>query len=354
MAKSFFNSTLWLVGCAAALALTPVQSLYAADEVSNSTTCPNAGVFSGALITDICWECVFPLMVSGLPISGGSREDTIPPGHADKPLCMCDNPMTGLPMLGFQTSFWEPFRLIETVRESGCSEVLTGVRFPFDRLHQGKHRESGKDRTNVDGVTFKHYHYYSFPAMYILQMFVPRNCNPGGFMDIDAMYLSEVDPTWNDDEISFFTNPENALIASPLGITACIPDAVAANVGKPVAQHYWCAGSWGLMYPATGNVRMVDPLTASSLMSARILYTMHRRGFEWKSMGDDSMCGGEIAPFMPKQQYRLSMFHPVAETDDNHVIGQTSLVWGLGRQVPAVGEDPVWIVWRWIDCCNTM
>ena len=327
---------------------------YCADGTETSVTCPDAGVFSAGLITDLCWECVFPLIVSGAKISVDDRDGSLPTGRATKPLCLCDNPVTGFPMPGFQTSFWEPFRMIETVRESGCSQVLMGVRFPFDKMRQGKHKESGENRLETDGLTFKHYHYYSFPAMYILDMFVPRNCNPGGFLDIDAMYLSEVDPTWNDDEISFFSSPESALIASPLGVIACLPDAVGANVGKPVPQLYWCAGSWGIMYPSTGNVHLSDPLTASSLQAARILYTMHRRGFEWKSMGDESMCGGEIAPFMPKQQYRLSMYHPVAETEDNHVIGQSVLVWGLGRTIPAIGEDPVWLVWRWLDCCNTM
>ncbi len=34
---------------------------------------------------------------------------------------------------------WEPARLVEFQRVPGCSSVLNGVRFPFDRTNQGHH-----------------------------------------------------------------------------------------------------------------------------------------------------------------------------------------------------------------------
>ena len=58
-----------------------------------------------------------------------------------------------------------------------------------------------------------------------------------------------------------------------------------------------------------------------------------------------------IYPFIPKSQYRLSMFYPVAETDSNHAIGETNLTWGAGRSYPGPGEDHLYIQWRWQDCC---
>lgn len=94
-------------------------------------------------------------------------------------------------------------------------------------------------------------------------------------------------------------------------------------------------------------------MKTTSLMAARAIYALHRRGLEWRSMGDDAMCGGKLAPYFPKTQYRFQVFHPVAETSDNHVVGEMVYTWGLGRTIPAVGEDPVYLIWRWLDCCNT-
>ena len=173
-------------------------------------------------------------------------------------------------------------------------------------------------------------------------------------MDLDLLYFSEVDPTWNNDEIAFFTHPEAALIASPLGPIACVPDVFGANIGQPIQQLYWCAGSWGVIYPTSGNVLSREgTMKTTSLMAARAIYALHRRGLEWRSMGDDAMCGGKLAPYFPKTQYRFQTFHPVAETEDNHVLGEMIYTWGLGRSIPAVGEDPVYLIWRWLDCCNT-
>ncbi|WP_443743378.1 TraU family protein [Sutterella sp.] len=317
--------------------------------------CYDAQVFSSKLLTGVCWTCVFPIIVATVPLTGD--RDRIPPGAAEVSAlgtCMCHDNL-GVPKFGFRTSFWEPTRMIEHVRMSGCSEVLGGMRFPFNRLNQGTQERLSEQRTTgTAGLTFRHYHYYSFPLMYMMDIFVPSRCNPGGYMDLDVMYMSEIDPTWNNDEIAFFTHPEAALIASPLGVLACIPDAFAANVGKPIKELYWCAGSWGVLFPASGNVLSREgPLLTSNLMSARVLYALHRRALEWRSIGSDVMCGGKLSAYMPKNQYRFQVFHPVAETDDNHVMGEMIYSWGLGRTIPAVGEDPVFLIWRWLDCCNT-
>jgi conjugal transfer pilus assembly protein TraU len=45
------------------------------------------------------------------------------------------------------------------------------------------------------------------------------------------------------------------------------------------------------------------------------------------------------------------MFYPVAETDSNHAIGETTFKWGAGRTYPGPGEDHLYLLWRWQDCC---
>jgi conjugal transfer pilus assembly protein TraU len=75
----------------------------------------------------------------------------------------------------------------------------------------------------------------------------------------------------------------------------------------------------------------------------------------------------------------MSMFFPVAEAGDSftytaevtdaagntttetrtrttagsHPIGQTTFAWGEWRVIPAVGEDAIYVLWRWHDCCAT-
>ena len=313
--------------------------------------CVNANVISGKLITDICWDCVFPIRVAGVPISGSLYSDRIPDGAADTPFCMCwDN--QGVPRPGISTSFWQPNRLVEFQRVSGCSSVLNGIRFPFNRLNQGTQNKA--EERPGDMLTYRHYHYYAFPVMLMLDMFVPGHCNPGAFHDLDVMYMSEVDPTWTNDELAFFTNPEAALVGTPMAIGACIPDAVASNLGKPMKRLFWCAGSWGTIYPFSGNVLGRDGiLRTTSVMAVRTLAALHRRGLEWGTVGRETMCGGAILPVLPKNQYRFSLMYPTPETTDNHGLGETTLTWGLSRTIPGVGEDPIYIVWRWLDCCNT-
>lgn len=310
--------------------------------------CQDAEVISQKIFTDICWECIFPIRVMGVPIVNG--DGYVPDEATRKPFCICDDNL-GVPHVGITTSMWEPYRIVEFQYQPGCSSVLNGINFGFDPTFMGTH---GTDEKDGSDMRFMHYHYYAFPLMIMLDLFTGKNCNAGGFLDLDLMYLSEVDPTWVNDELAFFTTPESALVANPVGVMACVADAMSANAGRPIKELFWCAGSWGTLYPFSGHtVGGNGPLHDTSLMKARVQAALHRRGLAWGTVGDDEMCSGVIKPVFPKQQYKWSMFWPVPETDSAHVIGKSSLLWGAGRWIPAVGETPIYIVWRWKDCCHT-
>lgn len=309
--------------------------------------CQDANIISGKLISDVCWSCLFPIRLAGIPISGGTGR--VPDGATMKPLCICNDNL-GVPAPGFTTSMWEPARLIEFQRVPGCSSVLNGTRFPFNRTFQGHHGEGEFD--GGDG-SFMHYHYYAFPLLTMLELFSSAYCNPDGYADLDLMYLSELDPTWNSDELAFFTNPEAALVANPIAAAACIADAGAANVKRPIKSLFWCAGSWGSIYPLSGNQNGgKGVIKDTSLLKTRVLTALHRRGLARGTMGDNAMCNGEFTATMPKTQYKFTMMHPLPETDSDHVIGESTLKWGLGKTIPAVGQDPIYLIWRWNDCCN--
>jgi conjugal transfer pilus assembly protein TraU len=88
--------------------------------------CPDAELFSGKLITDICWGCLFPIRIAGLSIGGGER----PPGASNRVLCACNDAL-GVPHPGFVVSLWEPARIVELTRNPACAPALGGIRLPL-------------------------------------------------------------------------------------------------------------------------------------------------------------------------------------------------------------------------------
>ena len=118
-------------------------------------------------------------------------------------------------------------------------------------------------------------------------------------VDFDILYLSELDPTWNSSELAFFTNPEAAWLANPVALAACLADAAAASAGTPIDSLFWCAGTWGLLYPFSGTTPNYGSRPSeTSLSAARALAALHRRGLARRTMGDDALCGAPIDPFL--------------------------------------------------------
>lgn len=322
-----------------------IATVALAEDVESGAGCINARVLSERLITDVCWSCIFPIVVAGVDISG---QGGIPAGAASNPLCSCDDGL-GVPHAGVLTSMWEPARLIEFQRQSGCSSVLNGLQLPFSKLGQGTHANF-----ETNGKTFTHYHYYAFPLLVMMDMFVRGKCIKDGYMDLDMLYISEVDPTWNDDELAFFTNPEAAAVANPVATAACSVDAVTTTTtGRPMNSMFWCAGAWGNLYPLSGHVTGAGGMIRhTSLSKSRVLAALHRRGLAWQTMGSDAMCEGLVQMTLPKSQYKFTMVHPKPHTNSDYVMGESTMKWGSGRKIPYAGEDPIYMIWRWNDCCN--
>lgn len=311
-------------------------------------TCPDGNLFGPKLFTDVCWSCLFPIRMLGFNVGSGSR----PTGSSNRIFCSCDNAL-GIPVPGIAAGMWTPARLIEIVRKPYCSPTLGGKTLYSNARMFGGFKSLEHDNTDK---TFYQYHYFAFPLYAILELFIQPACNAGGYTNLDIMYLSEIDPTWNNDEVAFFLNPEAALFANPIAIAACAVDCTSATVGVDTAADsmFWCAGCWGNLYPLTGNIASKgSPPRDSSLLATRATAALHRRGLAWKTFGNDALCGGYIYPMIPKSQYKMSMMFPIAEASGTccHPIGQSPFIWGEWRNIPAVGEDFVYMLWRYTDCC---
>jgi conjugal transfer pilus assembly protein TraU len=322
-----------------------VAGLAAPPARASDPGCPDAQLFSGKLITDICWACLFPVRIAGMPIGRGP----VPSGAANQPLCACpDN--AGVPHPGLTVGMWEPARIVELTAAPGCAPSLGGIRLPL-----GSRRllgTEGKGAYHTDDIAFHHYHWYAFPLLLLLDLFFEGRCNADALMDFDILYVSELDPTWTSSELAFFVNPEAAWLANPVALAACLADGAAATAGAPIDALFWCAGTWGHLYPFTGVQPSLGSLPReTSLDAARSLAALHRRGLARRTVGSDAVCGAPIDPFMSKSQYKLSMFYPLPETQRAHAIGESTFRWGEWRSIPGPGEHHLYLLWRWNDCC---
>ncbi len=310
--------------------------------------CPDAELLSYKMVTDLCWRCVMPIRIMGASIGAGN---TVPSAASNKKFCACEDG-AGIPKPGFMMGMWEPARIIELSHQPFCMSALGGI--VMDVGSQRTWGTLGHPKDDASDVAFYNYHYYAFPALIMLDLLVEDRCKADGYFDLDVMYMSELDPTWNDPSLAFFANPEAAAFANPVAAAACAVDAAAAAVGQPLDSMFWCAGSWGPLYPLTGFLsHQGDPPRDTSLLATRAVAALHRRGLAWKTMGDEAICRGQIYPMIPKSQYKMSMFYPVPETQSDHPIGRTTFAWGFRRNFNLKGFAFLYTLYRWNDCCVT-
>jgi len=318
--------------------------LHCSQGLADSPVCTSADMWGEALVSDICWSCLFPAK-----LFGASTGD-LPDGATEDIVCTCFDPL-GVPEFGFTQGFWQPSRLIELVKTPYCSPSLGGIVLKEGSMLIGN---TNKETNDVEDLNYYNYHYFSFPLYAMLDLMISADCGSDGYLDLDLMYLSEIDPTWNDDELALLTNPEAGIFASLPAQAACVVDCAAASMDSPINSMYWCAGCWGGLYPFSGHISGASsPPKDTSLLATKAIASLHRRGLARKTMGTDALCEAEIFPTIPKQQYKMSMIHPVPEAGEDccHVIGKSTFQWGEHRNIPGTGEDMVYVLWNYSECC---
>ena len=324
--------------------------LFSVNTQAVEPACNDANIFGSRLITDICWSCMLPIRLMG---AGGNNTDD-PPGRNTEAVCVCFDGL-GVPSWGITFGGWLPYRLFETVRVPWCVPSLGGIYLNSDRHQLGGPFTDGEDKH--ESKHFWHTHVYSFPLAAMMELLTNKECNPGGFNDFDIIMMSELDPIAADDELSLFIYFETALFANPLAIASCAIECGTLTGGVPPSsgQLWWCAGCWGPLYPFTNNATR-DPSmhNTGSLVSARQLAVKHRRGMGHITYGKDNMCGGKMTPFLPKEEYKWSQLfaRPEASGRCAHWTGESEYkTGGSARSIPFTGEDQIFMLWRYTDCC---
>ncbi len=297
-------------------------------------------------VTDICWQCIFPIQFGG-KLTLGNSQGQVPVENTSPPVCACFN--GGSLTIGVTASFYEPARMIETVHDAYCFPSLgASMSNPQPGLLNGS-----IDDQDVSGGSqvFQQAHYYILPVFAIMDLFVDFPCLEQE--NFDLAYMTEVDPLWSNDALAFLINPEALLFANPASQLSCIPDSTAANLGYPLDALFWCMGSWGSAYPLSGTIAQRNPTTANAGLAARMLFKLSREMLLWDTASN--ACGPVMAPIWRKSHYRLQIARPV-RGNDCIPIGRSDLLWGSGKNPPG-GAGPnapdnfLWVLTRKNKCC---
>ncbi|PJD94562.1 MAG: conjugal transfer protein [Parachlamydia sp.] len=291
--------------------------------------------------TDICWECLFPMTLSGVNVTPNAKDFS----HYDQRACICPGvpPRAGLPL-----TFWEPTKLVDVTRHAYKLIGLGGVSVGSENI---KNRGSlGNISETMTSYSFYHVHWYEYPVLDLLELFTDFLCVQKG--DLDMAYMSEFDPTWNDDQLSNILQPEASLFANPLAQLACVADCIRSSSDHPKDELFWCAGCEGSLYPLNGCVAThIGGIQASSLLVNRVIAKLHRlslvRGF-----GKHDFCEAKIMPIIKKSLYKTQLVFPIPQTSGScHPLGKSDVLWGSGKSFPYGGEDFVYLIWTKKQCC---
>lgn len=297
-------------------------------------------------ITDLCWSCMFPISIAGIPVVSSDKPD---PGGSGSPICSCPIPIPPYIRYGITVGFWEPVRLVDVTRTPGCMVTLGGQTINVGLAGAG---QGDRPTENKDNAMYQA-HWYVYSVTFLLEMIVDTMClESSGF---DMAYMTEVDPLWQDDELAFLLNPEGVLFNNPVAITACAADCAASTAGLPLDPLFWCLGCRGTAYPMNGRIESQHGgVTASLEVVEKMTYKLHREGVLWGSLGNQGLCGKYPMPIMQKSQYRSQLVYPIPATAGFfccNPYGRSSILYEMGKEYPVAGEHFGYMVWRKRNCC---
>lgn len=311
-------------------------------------------------ITGICWKCMFPLQIGPAVIGSKARHKS---SLGSEPICMCKRDL--IPKIGVPIGFWEAIKLADVTRTPFCMVNLGMQMGPKMSYKMGSHA-SGENGTQH---SFYHVHMYNYPVFEMLKLFLDFPCKSKGSFDVG--YLSELDPTWSDDDLANLFNPDVILYANPIADAACIVDCTKANKSLPDDKLHWCGGCQGSIYPLTGHIaHHISGPQASSLEVYKMLAKGHQIGSLLETTGKAAMCKPRYHHHLKKTQYRLQMTYPVVDKNSKvpcAPIGyseESFNVENIGdafnnltkkpKEYPVKGEDFGYIIYRQVECCASI
>lgn len=297
--------------------------------------------------SDVEWSCMYPIRMAGMNITPSGPD---PESKVTQALCSCDD--GGFKRVGISVGFREPSRLLDVVKPSYCMASLGMDLGNTTIWGDGAATNSpGALAGNIRSY-YGHTHYYYFNPLVLLEILLDMACLEKLPLDVAAM--SEFDPLAQNDDLSLLAFPETLLFANPAAILACAADAVAATASNPIDALFWCAGSWGSVYPLSNMAPGSEGnwVTSATLVAAKYLARGHRELLNWGTKGEAAMCGPFPQPIWRKTQYKFQLVQPV-KMRSCIPIGRSGLLWDYGKNPAVPGQEGnfAFIVWRYRDCC---
>ena len=243
--------------------------------------------------------------------------------------------------------FWEPIRIMETVKDPGCMMTKGEEDKDVKSLLQFGH---GNETGNTDPpVIFQHVHIV-LPD-YLMESIAQNDVrcwhvSTGRFDD----YMSEGDTAWNNDAIAVVEFPETAVYGSLTAVLSCPLDAAASQFGVPIDVFPWCLGAWGNTFPITGSVGTDDYMTAQLAVAARAVLMGGQEGWIFDTASYYCYPGPMV--FFIKSYFK---FQPVRPTRRNQLIsmGLSAFAWESGLKASTCVDNFAWVLWRKRSCCDS-
>lgn len=303
------------------------------------------------ILKDLCWECLFPLYIAGQYVYKGSMPDVRGRALGATPICKCELPPPLFLRIGIPIGYFEASRMIDVVKDPFCFMGLgLKIDYDMDSIKLGGTKTQAQDKGDR---MFMQSHLITYPVMESMGLFLDTACLNWG-VGIDIGYMTEIDPLWQDDELMAFLQPEALLFGNPVSQLACVADATAAQINRPLDPLFWCKGSWGNAYPLTGNTLNKDYVEDAASIAASLIYKLHRELILWESSGFPAVsdsCYDYPMPFWLKSSYRLQIIAPVAHYTAVG-IGKSGMLWNFGKNIPIVDDDNFsFMVFKKKECC---
>lgn len=290
-------------------------------------------------ITDVCWSCLLPITIGSSPVAHGDLPDTPNPSS---PVGICPSGIFW--KVGLNIGYWEPFAVTDVTPTPYCMVNMDGI-----AMDMGFELGQGSREMDEQNGAFYWVHWYNYPLISWMNMITSSGCLQSG--DFDIGYFSELDPTWNDDELAGILTPEAFLFANPLSQASCAADSITTSAnGLPSDSLFWCAGSQGSMYPLSGHVGEVSsPMQAALLLSERMDFKMHREVLI-EDTDASNLCHAYTTETLPKSRYRYQLVNTIADASHCYPLGHTTLDWEAGNLNPADANNFGFLMWRKRNC----
>ena len=300
------------------------------------------------IIKDLCWDCMFPLKIAGVQTMSGPLQNQPIMSGDNQAVCYCPAPPPVFERVGVSVGYFEPSRMAEVVSDPFCS--------PFFNMEFGNSDgelggTSGvKTLTKGQAKTFAQVHWWTFPIYQIMGWIMDGVCAEGG--DIDMAFATEYDPLWQDDNLNTYLHADAILYANPVTNLACIADSIAASVANyPLEPLFWCQGSWGNVFPLTGNTHTKSTVEDAASILGSFIFMGHRTTLIWNQFGPGMMlCGKWPSPIWFKNAYRFQLTYPVADATAV-TIGRSDLIWGAGKNQAQNPDNYGFVIFKKRECC---